>query len=122
VTEVSLNKEIGVSKYFKATLAAAVVITSCSGPAFAKDRRRPHHHDNNNNAAAAAVIAGVIGLGIGASIAKHRRDREDDRWDQEQYGQPFSPAARVTCYPRQRLCYKNDHIAPKWTRRMFGDY
>lgn len=111
------------SRYLKCLVATALVISGSSGTAYAaKDKHKPHHH-KKNDAAAAAIIAGVIGLGIGASIAKHRNDRDDYyQWDQEQYGQPFSPAARVNCYPRQRLCYKNDHIAPKWTRRMFGDY
>lgn len=111
------------SKFLKFAVTAVLMASSVSGQAIAaKEKHRPHH-DKDKNGAAVAIIAGVIGLGIGASIAKHRNDRDDYyQWDEEQYGQPFSPAARVTCYPRQRLCYKNDHIAPKWTRRMFGDY
>lgn len=67
------------------------------------------------NEVAAALAAGVVGAAIGASLAKSSksgRRHADDR---------FSPAAGVTCYRRQRACYKDGGgFAAKWTYRIYG--
>jgi hypothetical protein len=71
----------------------------------------------------AAIVAGAI-LGAAVLAASSRDHRHEYH---RAYGgyQPrwrgaFSPAPRVTCYPRQRLCYRRDgRIARKWTRRYY---
>jgi hypothetical protein len=67
------------------------------------------------NDVGAAIAAGVVGAAIGASLAKKSKSRHkhaDDR---------FSPAAGVTCYRRQRACYKDGGgFAANWTHRIYG--
>lgn len=55
-----------------------------------------------NNDVAAAVAAGVVGVAIGASLADHHKHHG------HKYDGTFSPKPGVTCYDRQRACYKND--------------
>lgn len=107
---------------FGRCVAVMLLCGAVSTPSLhARDHDR--HRRDKGDAAAAAIIAGVVGLGIGVAISKHGRNRDTDyQWDHDQYGQPFSPANGVFCYPRQRVCYRDNHLAPKWTRRVFGDY
>ena len=109
------------SKLMKAALLGAFMVSSLgASPASAKERKK---HDKNGDATAAVIIAGIVGLGVGVAMSKHGKDHDSNyAWDQDRYGQPFSPTNNVHCYPKQRLCYRNNHIAPKWTRRIFGDY
>jgi len=107
-------------KLLKVGVASAVMIAFVTAQPVAAKERHKHHKDND---AAAAILAGVIGLGVGVAIAKHGKNHDNDyQWDYNQYGQPFSPANNVYCYPRQRTCYRNGHIAYKWTRKVFGEY
>lgn len=104
----------------KIGLAGLLVAASVTAnPAVAKEKHRPHKDKD----ATAAVIAGVLGLGVGIAIARHGKNHDNDyQWDDDVYGRPFSPADNVYCYPKQRTCYRNNRIAYKWTRQIFGDY
>jgi hypothetical protein len=55
-----------------------------------------------NNDVAAAVAAGIVGVAIGASLSDHHKHKN------HKHNGQFSPKPGVTCYDRQRACYKND--------------
>lgn len=65
------------------------------------------------------AIAAIIALGIGVAIAKHNH-KENSGWNQDAYGEPFSPSPNVVCLPKPRQCYQNSHYSARWTRRIFG--
>lgn len=66
-----------------------------------------------------AAIAALIVLGV--AIAKHGKDHDSaSQWDQNLYGQPFSPSRDVVCLPKPRKCYKEGHLSYRWTKRIFG--
>jgi len=71
----------------------------------------------------AAVIAGAVlaAAALAASSHQHRHQRHRAHSGyQPRWRGAFSPAPRVTCYPRQRVCYRrNGRIARKWTRRYY---
>ncbi len=70
---------------------------------------------------AAGAIAAIIALGVGVAIARHGKDHDlNSDWDEDSYGQPFSPSANVVCLPRPRECYERSHFSARWTRRIFG--
>jgi hypothetical protein len=60
-------------------------------------------------------LAVLLALGIGIAAAKNR-----DEWDNDLYGEPFSPNPDVVCLPKPRKSYKNGHLSYRWTRRIFG--
>ncbi|TCM78375.1 hypothetical protein [Rhodovulum steppense] len=64
------------------------------------------------------ALAALVAIGIVAAAAKHNKD--DDGWDEDRYGEPFSPSPNVVCLPIPRRCYKNGHLSMKWTERIFG--
>lgn len=66
-----------------------------------------------------AALAAIIALGIGVAIAKHDK-KHNSGWDEEAYGQPFSPSPNVVCLPRPRQCFERSHYSARWTRRIFG--
>lgn len=72
-----------------------------------------------NREEAGAAIAAIIALGIGVAIATHGNDH-DSGWDDDAYGQPFSPSPNVVCLPRPRQCFERSHYSARWTRRIFG--
>lgn len=69
--------------------------------------------DREDIARALAALA-VIGIAVGA--AKH-----GDDWDEDRYGEPFSPSNGVICLPKPKQCYQNGHLSYRWTRRIFGN-
>ena len=101
-----------------AMLVVAAVAMSAA-PAFAK---------NGQNTA--AIIGGLAGLAIGAAAVSAA---SSDYQHQNQYvppppppppppryKAPFSPAAGVVCYPKQRSCFNDDgDFLPTWTSRVF---
>jgi hypothetical protein len=66
-----------------------------------------------------AAIAAIIALGVGVAIATHGNN-QNSGWDEEAYGQPFSPSPNVVCLPRPRQCFERSHYSARWTRRIFG--
>lgn len=67
------------------------------------------------------ALAAIVALGVGVAIAKHGKDHDHGTgWNQDYYGQPFSPTANVVCLPGPRRCYDHGHVSYRWTRRIFG--
>lgn len=92
------------------TLATAMPTT-----AIAKSDKAPRSNG------AEAAIAAMIALGVGIAIAKHGRNHNaGSQWDDDRYGQPFSPSPNVTCLPKPRKCFERGHVSWRWTRRIFG--
>ena len=68
-----------------------------------------------------AAIAAIIALGIGVAIARHGKDHDlNSDWDQDSYGEPFSPSQNIVCLPKPRQCFERSHYSARWTRRIFG--
>ncbi len=68
------------------------------------------------------AIAAIVAIGVGVAIARHSKDHDSgSNWDDDRYGQPFSPSANVVCLPKPRQCYERSHLSARWTRRIFGD-
>ncbi|WP_149587537.1 hypothetical protein [Tabrizicola flagellatus] len=55
---------------------------------------------------------------LGVAVAKAKND--PDGWDEDRYGDPFSPAQGVICLPKPKQCFKDGHFSYRWTRRIFG--
>ena len=67
------------------------------------------------------AIKMALALGLGIAAAKHGNNHDgNSQWDDDLYGQPFSPAPHVTCLPRPRKCYDRGHLSYRWTKRVFG--
>ncbi|MHA7827985.1 MAG: hypothetical protein ACX93P_10550 [Roseovarius sp.] len=67
------------------------------------------------------AIAVIIALGVGVTIARHGDDHDlNSDWDQQTYGEPFSPGPNVVCLPQPRQCFERSHYSARWTRRIFG--
>jgi hypothetical protein len=60
-------------------------------------------------------LAALLALGLGIAVLKN-----SEQWDDDLYGEPFSPSPGVVCVPKPRKCYKNGHLSYRWTRRIFG--
>lgn len=93
-------------------LALAMAVPMQAGASDKEDRRK-----------AAAVIGTIIGIAaIAASSKNHRHEHHRHHGgNRHAYGAPFSPRPNVTCYPRQRVCYRrNGRIAGRATQRYFG--
>jgi uncharacterized protein YraI len=76
----------------------------------------------SDEAAAVAVIGAVIGAAaLAASSKDHRHENHRPHsGPNHSYGAPFSPNDKVTCYPRERTCYRrNGRVAANATRRYF---
>ncbi|ASJ90356.1 hypothetical protein [Porphyrobacter sp. CACIAM 03H1] len=86
-------------------------------PAIAQDEKRNDEDKKDNTA---AIVAGIAALGIGIAIATSGKDKDKNQWDGDRYGDPFSPARYVECFPRQRTCYERGHYSYSWTQRIFG--
>jgi len=77
-----------------------------------------------NGEKTAAVIGGLL-LGTAVLAASSSDYRHQDQYvppppPPPRYRAPFSPAAGVTCYPRDLACYNNDgDFLPTWTNRVF---
>ena len=70
---------------------------------------------------AGAAIAAIIALGLGVAIARHGKDHDlNSDWDQDSYGEPFSPSPNVVCLPQPRQCFERSHYSARWTRVIFG--
>jgi hypothetical protein len=80
---------------------------------------------------AAAIAGGIVGLGVGAALAKSQKHNTtiyvpgyvppyppggyDPYW-----GQIFKPAPEINCYPAQRACYNiNGGYSKRWTWRIY---
>lgn len=61
--------------------------------------RRWRHRDNDGDVAAAAVVAGVLGLAIGAAVANNDDDR---RYGYDRYGRHQQPAPYATYEEQQQ--------------------
>ena len=120
----------------KSTIVAAIISAAMiATPAQAKDRDRDdsrhHHHKDDHTSGAAAAIAGALVLGAVVAAASKKKHHDDDRYyGRYRYDDDYrrfhdrpkvwSPAYGVTCYRKQRACYKYDHgYSAKWTRREF---
>ncbi|MFN3936541.1 MAG: hypothetical protein ACK4KW_03085 [Gemmobacter sp.] len=68
---------------------------------------------------AAKAIAILLALGIGIAAAKQAQE-DDNQWNTELYGEPFSPSANVVCLPKPRKCYEHGRLSHRWTYRIFG--
>lgn len=66
------------------------------------------------------AIALLLALGIGIAAAKQARQNHHDDWDNDLYGEPFSPGNGVVCLPKPRKCYVDGRISWRWTNRIFG--
>lgn len=67
------------------------------------------------------ALAALVALGIGVAVAKHGKNHDStSTWDEDLYGEPFSPARDVVCLPRPRKCYEDGHLSWRWTQRIFG--
>ena len=94
------------------TLVAATAIaatTFAPAPAQAGDHRNE-------------AIAAILLLGIAAAAARHGENHDSlNDWDEDRYGEPFSPTAGIVCLPRPRQCYNEEgEFSRRWTRRIFG--
>lgn len=67
-------------------ISAVAFSTAASAQSYGDSYRR----DNDNNTAAVAVIAGVVGLAIGAAIASSNKNRSNSYYG-NQYGYGSSP-------------------------------
>ncbi len=96
-------------------LVASLVATLVQSTTIAKAGERSRRN--------AAIIAGaVLGAAALAASSQHHRHQYHRAYSgyQPRWRGPFSPAPRVTCYPRQGVCYRqNGRIAHKWTRRYY---
>jgi hypothetical protein len=80
--------------------------------------------DRDDRRKAAAVIGVIVGAAALAAASKHHRHKQHRRHGGQSYayGAPFSPKRNVTCYPRERVCYRrNGRIAGGATHRYFGN-
>ncbi len=104
-------RRIMLSSLLVASLMATLVQSTTS--ADARDRSRRN----------AAIVAGaILGAAALAASSQHHRHQYHRAYGgyQPRWRGAFSPAPRVTCYPRQRVCYRrNGRIARKWTRRYY---
>ncbi len=67
-----------------------------------------------NSDVAAAVAAGVVGVAVGASLAKHAHHGHKHKAH-------FSPAPGIECYDYQRACYHSDGgYASNWSWKVYG--
>ena len=101
----------------RTTLAAAVLSLSLAAmvPQNAVAEQRLDRDE------ARVAIAAIIALGIGVAIARHGNDHDlNSDWDQQTYGEPFSPSPNVVCLPQPRQCFERSHYSARWTRRIFG--
>ena len=79
-----------------AGLAAFSMIVA-AGSASADPRGRYRHHDNRDSGKTeAAIVAGVVGLALGAALASNNNDRYDgyDRYDRRGYAYAPPPPPR----------------------------
>lgn len=68
-----------------------------------------------------AALAAILMLGVAAAAARHGNDHDSlSDWDEDRYGEPFSPSPGIVCLPRPRQCYQDGHVSRRWTRRIFG--
>jgi hypothetical protein len=82
---------------------AAVSMVATAGVASADPRGRyDRHHHRDNNKAETAIVAGVLGLAIGAAIAGGTRD--NDRYERSDrgygYGYGYAPPPPPRYYGR----------------------
>lgn len=101
-----------------AGLAALSMVVSAT--AASADSRGRHHydrrggHDRDGDIAGAAIVAGVIGLAIGAAIASDDHDRYDRPHRQRAYGPPPPPPYGYAPRP-----YYNEYDRDCWTTREY---
>lgn len=76
---------------------AALSMIVAAGSASADPRGRYRHHDNRDSGRTeAAIVAGVVGLALGAALASNNNDRYDryDRYDRRGYAYAPPPPPR----------------------------
>jgi hypothetical protein len=96
-------------------------------PALAIGMATPAPAANNTGAAIGGFIAGAA---IGAAVASGARlpntvyvprPPPPPPPGPNPWSNAFKPDPKVTCYPVQRACYRNDGaFAPAWTQRVFN--
>jgi hypothetical protein len=68
-----------------------------------------------------AALAALLILGVAAAAARHGDNHDSlSDWDEDRYGEPFSPSDGIVCLPRPRQCYDHGRLSHRWTRRIFG--
>ena len=101
----------------RTTLAAVVLSLSLAAmvPQSAETQERVDRDE------ARVAIAAIIALGVGVAIARHGDDHDfNSDWDQDTYGEPFSPSQNVVCLPQPRQCFERSQYSARWTRRIFS--
>ena len=89
----------------------------------------PYHHSGDGDAVGAAIAGAILGGVIAAAASSHHH--HDDY--KPHYGHVplgpgpvvrggrFSPTPGITCYRKQRACYRDGRgYSARWTHREFG--
>lgn len=97
---------------------AAVSMVAAAGSASADPYGRRHgRHDRDNNVAEAAIVAGVIGLVVGAAIASSNDD--DDRPRRVRHYAPPPPPPPPRYYGYAPRPYYDGYGRDCWTTRDY---
>lgn len=69
-----------------------------------------------------AALAAILFLGVAAAAASRHGGSHDSMsdWDEERYGEPFSPSDGIVCLPRPRQCFSDGRLSHRWTQRIYG--
>jgi len=109
------ERSMGINRTVGALLLSSAMVFGGSIQSFASDA-----DDRRKAAAVAGVLIGAAAL---AAASKHHRHKNHRRHSKPvySYGAPFSPRRNITCYPRERACYRrNGRFAGRATQRYFG--
>jgi hypothetical protein len=109
-----------------AAVTAGAAVLSAAAPAAARDHHRWHHdHNDDGDVAAAAVVAGVLGLAIGAAIMSsakrtpvvHTVQRGDYVSLPAEDAQPYAAVETDEAAPAPAACSRGDWAWDGWEKR-----